>query len=148
IAPKDLLRPLLEPGLQPRRLPVAGAMGLQIDGTQDGSHGPWAEVSNDPVRHGLAGQVLAAPVRDVEPFGHGLQASKLNDLGPLHGRDPQVASGVALPLIGKQPDEPQVPIPLAGSPNGGFVALELRSEVFAPLAGSDPQDNARTPNLI
>src|SRR5271170_6963520 len=28
IAPKDLLRPLLELGIEPRSLPVAGAMGL------------------------------------------------------------------------------------------------------------------------
>src|SRR5712691_7850534 len=31
IAPKDLLRSLFEPGVQPWRLPVAGTMGLQID---------------------------------------------------------------------------------------------------------------------
>src|ERR1700683_297486 len=42
IAPKDLLRPLLEPGIKPRRLPVAGAMGLQIDSAQNVSHRPWA----------------------------------------------------------------------------------------------------------
>src|SRR5512135_2260858 len=47
IAPEDLLCPLLEPGVQASRLPVAGAMGLQIHSVQDGSHGPWADVSND-----------------------------------------------------------------------------------------------------
>src|SRR5262249_14938815 len=40
IAPKDLLRPFPEPGVQPCRLPVAGAMRLQIDISQDVSHGP------------------------------------------------------------------------------------------------------------
>src|SRR5512140_203790 len=148
IAPKDLLRPLLEPGIQASRLPVAGAVWLQINGAQDVSHSPRADVSNDPVRHSLAGQVIARPMRDVQPFGHGLQASHLNDLCPLHRRDPEVTSRVALPLIGKQAAEPPVPIPLTGSPNGGFVALELRSEVFSTLACGDPENNSRTPDLI
>jgi hypothetical protein len=58
IAPKDLLRPLLEPGIQSSRLPVAGATGLQINNAQNISHSPWADVSNDPVRHGLVGQII------------------------------------------------------------------------------------------
>ena len=124
------------------------AVGLQINSAQDVSHGPWADVSNDPVRHGLAGQVLTRPMRDVQPLGHGLQASQLNDLCPLHRRDPQVTSAVALPLIGKQATEPPVAIPVTGSPKGGFVALELRSEVISPLACGDPQNNSRTPDLI
>src|SRR5512135_1653808 len=148
IAPKDLLRPLLEPGIHTSRLPVAGAMGLQINSAQDVSHGPWADVSHDPVRHGLAGQVITRPMRDVQPFGHGLQASQLNDLCPLHRRDPQVTSGAALPLIGKQAAEPPDPIPLTGSPDGGFVALEMSSEVFSPLASGDSQNNSRTSDLI
>src|SRR5271154_5789168 len=62
IAPKDLLCPLLEPGIEPRRLPVAGAMGLQIDIAQNVSHSPWADGCNDPVRHGLVGQISARPM--------------------------------------------------------------------------------------
>src|ERR1700684_1856799 len=54
VAPKDLLRPLLEPGIEPRRLPVAGAMGLQIDLAQNVSYGPRADARNDPVRQGFA----------------------------------------------------------------------------------------------
>src|SRR5436190_19255474 len=115
---------------------------------QDLAHGPWADVGHDPVRHGLAGQVLTRPMRDVQPSGHGLQASQLHDLCPLHGRDPQVTSGVALPLIGEQAAEPLVPIPLTGAPDGGFVALELSREDFASLACGDPQHNPRTPDLI
>src|SRR5712692_8076678 len=57
IAPKDLLRSLFEPGIQASRLPIAGAMGLQNNSAQDVSHGPCADASNNPVRHGLAGQV-------------------------------------------------------------------------------------------
>ena len=52
IAPKDLLRPLLEPGIEACRLPVAGAMGLQVNGGSRCSHGPGADTSNDAVRHG------------------------------------------------------------------------------------------------
>src|SRR5262249_31839972 len=57
-------------------------------------------------------------------------------------------SGVDPPLIGKQGVESRLPIPLTGSPNGGFIAPELSGEVFAPLACGDPQNNARTPDLI
>src|SRR5271168_5497190 len=39
IAPKDLLRSLLESGIHARRLPIAGAMRLQIDVAQNMSHG-------------------------------------------------------------------------------------------------------------
>ena len=84
IAPKDLLRSLFEPGIQPRRLPIAGAMGLQIDIVQDVSHGAWADASHNPIRHGLAGQVITRPMRDVQSFGHRFQTSKFNDLCPLH----------------------------------------------------------------
>src|ERR1700683_503066 len=49
IAPKDLFRPLLEPSIEPRRLPVAGAMGLQIDLAQNVSHRPRANARDNPV---------------------------------------------------------------------------------------------------
>jgi hypothetical protein len=87
-------------------------------------------------------------MRDVQPFGHGLQTSKLNDLCPLHGGDPQVTARVTWPLIGKQAAESQVPIPLTRSPDSGYVALKLGSDVFALLARSNTQNNASTPNLI
>ena len=51
IAPKDLLRSLFEPGIQTSRLPIAGAMRLQIDITQDLPHGPRADVGNNPIHH-------------------------------------------------------------------------------------------------
>src|SRR5262249_35919914 len=87
-------------------------------------------------------------MRDVQSFGQGFQTSKFNDLCPLQGRDRQGTSGVFLPLIGEQSDEPEVPIPLAGSPEAGFVAVELGSEVFAPPACDDPQNHSSTPDLI
>jgi hypothetical protein len=39
---------------------------LQIHGAQDASYGPRADVSNDPVRHGLEGQILTRPMCDVQ----------------------------------------------------------------------------------
>src|SRR5262245_64897075 len=53
IAPKDLLRSLLEPPIQARRFPVAGAMGLGIDVCQDGWHGLGDDAGNYSVRDGL-----------------------------------------------------------------------------------------------
>jgi hypothetical protein len=85
---------------------------------------------------------------DVQSLGYGLQAGKFDDLCSLHRGDAQVASGVALPVIGKQAAQTRVPIPLAGPPDGGLITTQLGSEVFLPLTGSDTQDNASTPNLI
>src|SRR5512135_705463 len=51
-------------------------------------------------------------------------------------------------LTGQQAAEPSDPLPLTGSPDGGFVALELSREVFSSSACGDPQDNSRTPDLI
>src|SRR5262249_8426894 len=40
---------------------------------------------DDAVGDGLAGQLLTRPVGDVQPPGHRLQASQLDDLGGLEG---------------------------------------------------------------
>ena len=85
---------------------------------------------------------------DMQPFGHGFQASQFNDLCSLHGRDLQVASRMVVSIIGEQSDKPQLPIALTGSPDGGIVTLQLGGEVFSPLPGGDFQDNSGTPNLI
>ena len=145
IAPKDLLRSLFELSIQARCLPIAGAMGLQIDIAQDISHGTWADASHNSMRHGLVGQVVTRPMSDVQSFGHGFQTSKFND---LQRRDLHATSRVALSLISEQSDEPKLPIPLTGSPDRGVVALELGSDVFSPLACSNSQNNSGTPNLI
>src|SRR5271170_7200785 len=144
IAPKDLLRSLLEPGIHPGCLPIAGAMGLQIDIVQDSPHRAWADASNNSIRHGLAGQVIARPMRDVQPFGHRFQTSEFNDLCPLHRSNLQITSRVALPLVSEQARKTQALVPLTGSPDGGFVAVELGSKDFAALAGRDSQNNTRT----
>src|SRR5271170_3942956 len=57
-------------------------------------------------------------------------------------------SRVALPVIGEQAGEAQIPIPLTRSPNGGFVALQLGSEEFSPLACGDSQNNSGSLHLI
>ena len=85
---------------------------------------------------------------DMQSFGHGFQASQLNDLCSLHGRDFQVTSRMVLPMIGEQSDQPRLPIPLTGSPDSGFVTLQLRGEVFSPLPGGDLQHDSGTPDLI
>src|SRR5262249_12261415 len=134
--------------VQPRRLPVAGAMGLQIDIAQDVSHSAGADAGNDTVADGLAGQVVTGPMGDVQPLGYWLQAGKFDDLCPLHRGEAQVPTGVALPVIGEQAVQPEGPIPLAGTPDGGRITPELGSKVFLPLTGGDTQDNASTANLI
>jgi hypothetical protein len=55
---------------------------------------------------------------------------------------------VALPVIGEQSAQPQVPVALTGAPDGGLVALQLSGKIFSPLAGSNTQDNSGTANLI
>jgi hypothetical protein len=55
---------------------------------------------------------------------------------------------VALPLISQQPGEAELPISLTGSPNSGFVALKLGSQVLASLASGDSQDNSGSSHLI
>lgn len=84
IAPKDLLRPFLEPGIQSGGLPVAGAMGLQINIMQQTANRGWANRANDTVLHGLTGQVHARPMRDVQALGNRLQTGQFDDLRPLH----------------------------------------------------------------
>ncbi len=148
IAPKDLLRSLFELGIQPSGLPVAGAMGLQIDGVQDVPHGARADASHDLIRYRLTCQVKTRPMRDVQPFGDGFQTSEFNDLCSLHRRNLQVAPRVALPVISEQSPKPQASVQLTGSPDGRFVAVELEGEVFSSMACSDSEDNSSTSNLI
>src|SRR5258708_25011924 len=71
IAPKDLLRPLLEPGIQASRLPVAGAMGLKTPGVQVVSPGPWPVWGTIPSPHALPGPATTRPIAMCQPFGEG-----------------------------------------------------------------------------
>src|SRR5205823_4412196 len=97
VTPQDLYGSLHELGVQPCGLPEARAMGLQIDGVQDAADAAWADRVDDAVGHGLARQVGAGPVRDVQPPSHRLQAGQWNDLSPLEGgkSGPLVRSALA-----------------------------------------------------
>ena len=123
-------------------------MGLQSDLTHEVSHGPGADASDDAVADGLAGQVVTGPRGAVQTLGYGLQAGQVDELGPLHRGEAQVASSVALPGIGKQAAQTQVALALAGPPDGGRITTQWGSEGFLPLTGSNPQDKSSTPNLI
>src|ERR1019366_5537786 len=147
IAPKELLRSLFESSIQPRCLPIARAMGLQIDILQDSPHRARADASDNPIRPGLAGQVVARPMRDVQSFGDRLQTGEFNDLRPLHRGNLHLPSRVALPLISEQTSKTQALVALTGSPDGGFVAIELGSKEFTAPACRNSQNNARTANL-
>jgi len=48
---------------------------------------------------------------------------------------------VAVPGIGKQAGQAALAIPPAGSPNGGFSAVQAGSDSTLPLPGSDSQHN-------
>src|SRR5882672_11511987 len=61
IAPKDLLRPLLEPGVEARCLPVTCAMGLQIDIVQNPANRCGTDRRDDLVVYCLARQILTGP---------------------------------------------------------------------------------------
>ena len=122
-------------------------MRLQIDITQDGSHGPGADTSDDAVTDGLTGQIVTGPVGDVQAFGD-IQAGRFDNLGPLDGGDAQVASGVALPVISEQAFKTPIAIPQAGPPDGRLITVQLGSEIDVSLTGRDAQENSGTPDLI
>src|SRR5271157_619244 len=144
IAPKDLLRPLREPGIEASRLPVAGAMGLQIDVLQNAANRCRADRRDDLVIHCLAGQVFAGPVRDVQPLGDRLQTGEFNDLGPLHGGNLLRATRIALPAVGEQTRQATLAITFAGPPNRGFVTFEPGGNRTLPFPSSDGQHNLGT----
>jgi hypothetical protein len=83
IAPKDLLRPLLELFVETRRLPVAGPVRLQVCVFEDLPDRAWADSGYNAIGDRLASQILAGPVGDVQPLGDGLQAGQFDDLGTL-----------------------------------------------------------------
>jgi hypothetical protein len=146
VAPQHLLRSLFEPGIQSRRLPVAGAMGLQIDIVQEVPNGACADARNNPISHRLPRQVIARPMRDVQPFGHWLQTRKFYDLSPLHRSDLQISSRVSVPLIHEQAFQTQTLIPLAGPPDRGLITVQFGRKDLAPPACSHPKYNARPTN--
>ncbi len=96
IAPEDLLGPGLELGIEPGRLPVPGAVRLEVHAVEDCANGSVADRRDDPILDRLPGQVLAGPVRDVQPLGDRLQAGQADDLRPQEGgKSGRAARGVA-----------------------------------------------------
>lgn len=85
IESKDLLCPFFELAVEAGRPPVARAVRLQVHRVENPTDGAWADGVHDAVGNRLAGQVLAGPVRKVQPLGNWLQASQLDDLSPLEG---------------------------------------------------------------
>ena len=147
IAPKDLLRSFFELSIQPSRLPITGAMGLQVDIPQNVTHRAWADGRNNPVGHRLTSQIDAGPMSDVQFFGYRFQAGKCHDLGPLHWRNPQITSRMTSALIGKQTNTPLIPKTLTRSPHRGFTTVALRSQHRTSPTCSDSENNSSTTNL-
>lgn len=85
VAPKDLLGTLLEPSVDAGCPPIPRAVWLEVYSMEDVADRPSADGRDDPLFDGLSSQILARPVGDMQPLGDGLQASQLNDLGPLEG---------------------------------------------------------------
>ena len=85
VAPKDLLGPLLELGVQASRPPVPGPVRLQVDAMQDSAYGPLTDGWDDAVSDRLPGKVRTGPVGNVQAFGHGFQAGQFDDLCTLQG---------------------------------------------------------------
>ncbi len=146
IAPKDLLRSVLESLIQASRLPIASAMRLKINVAQNVSHRAGADLGNDSVGPGLPRQIPAGPMRDVQPFGHGLQTCQFNDLRPLHGGDLQIPPRVASPAIREQTGQARVSISLAGSPDGCLRTRQGRRQDDAPLPFRHSKHDVRTTN--
>jgi len=58
-------------------------VGLQVHVVQDPPDSARADGIHDAVGDGLASQVLAGPVGDVQPLGDRLQTGQFDDLSPL-----------------------------------------------------------------
>src|SRR5262249_3047701 len=80
VPPQNLYCTVHELGIQPRRLPEAGAMRLQVNRVQDAADAALADGVDDAIGHSLACQVGAGPVGNVQPPGNGLQAGQFDDL--------------------------------------------------------------------
>ena len=140
IAPKDLLGPLLELGVEAGRPPVAGAVRLQVHVVQDPPDGARADGVHDAVGDGLAGQVLAGPVGDVQPLGDRLQASQFDDLGALEGgKSPADAPGGVRPA-GACPAA--LLVAATDAPDGGPITLEPGGHGVDGFPGGDGQHDA------
>ena len=85
IAPKNLLRPPFELGIDSGGPPVSCAVRLEVHPVEDHADRPVADGRDDTVFYRLAGQILARPMRDVQSLGDRLQARQPDNLSPLEG---------------------------------------------------------------
>lgn len=83
VAPEYFFGSLLELSIQVRRLPIPRAMRVQVDLLQNPTHHAGANGRDNSLGHGLAGQIAAGPVSDVQALGNGLQAGQFDDLCSL-----------------------------------------------------------------
>jgi len=83
ITPHNLLGALFEQRIQVRRFPVARAMRLQRHFMQDAPDGARADVRHNFINDRLTSQILATPVRNVQPFSNRFQTRQLHQLRPL-----------------------------------------------------------------
>ena len=83
--------------------------------------------------HRLAGQILAGPVRDVQPRGDWFQAGEFDNLGSLHRGNLLRMAQVIVSAVGKQTGQASLAIPLAGPPNGNFIAFQAGSDRALPF---------------
>ena len=148
IAPKDLLRSLFEPGIPTGRLPISGAMGLQIHIVQQPANRCRTDRANDAVLHGLTSQVLAGPMGDVQALGNWFQTGQFHDLRSLHRCNLLQSSRTTFTPIGQQPLQAIPAIAFTGSPNGRYAAFHLSGDITLALTGSESQQNSGPPHLI
>src|SRR5580700_11061952 len=140
VAPQHPLGPFLELRVEATRLPVPGAVRLQVDAVQDLSYRTRADGLDDTIADGLSGQVGAAPVRDVQPFGDRLQTSQLHDLSTLQGG--KLLWATRPPGLPQHDIEAVLFVTTANSPDRGRVALQFAGQCLDPLPGGDTQEDS------
>src|ERR1700722_376243 len=139
IAPKDLLRSFFEPGIQTGGLPIAGAMGLQIDIVQQTANRCRTDRADDAVLHSLASEVLAGPIGDVQALGNGFQTGQFNNLRSLHRCDLFQSPRTTFTPVGQQPFQAILTIAFTGTPYRRYTAFHLSGDITLTLTGSESQ---------
>ena len=85
VAPENFFGALFELCIQMRRFPIACAMRLQVHRVQNTPHSARADRRYNALNHHFAGQVLTAPVGNVQPLSDRFQTRQLHNLGTLQG---------------------------------------------------------------
>jgi hypothetical protein len=137
---------LFELLIQTARPPVAGPVRLQVHGIEDSPDGTGTDGRHDAVVYGLASQILAGPVGDVQAFGDWLQAGPFDDLGTLEGGNLLRATQARLV------QEPFLPAALlvaaAGPPDGGPVTLQAIGNGLNGFSSGDGQHDTGMLHLV